>query len=151
MTAALWRILNDNTGRETCTHFNFLPIIAILRQEKNLKKQEKNSDQKNYSALCGSLGSGCDVWPASPAPASSAASPSALPAPRPHVASRSSARPAARTAYSSWGRPSSDQRCVPCDAGQRHYAPSHFHYLLKRVHCPFHWHWTRLRSRQQTF
>ena len=59
------------------------------------------------------------IWPVFPAPASSAVSPEALPGPRPHVASHSSARPAAHSGYSSWGCPSNDQRCVPSDAEER--------------------------------
>ncbi len=67
----------------------------------------------------------CSVlWPASPSPASSAASLAAPPVPRPLAASRSSAHPAARSAYSSWGCPSSDRQCVPSDAEERSYSHS---------------------------
>ncbi len=72
------------------------------------------------------LESCCDLWPASPAPASSAVSLAALPGPRPHAASRSSAHHAAHSGYSSWGCPSSDQRCVPSDAEERCYSQSTF-------------------------
>lgn len=71
-----------------------------------------------------------ELWPVSPSPASSAVSLAALPGPRPHAASRSSARPAARSTCSSWGCPSSDQRCVPSDANKREYSQSTFHHVL---------------------
>lgn len=58
------------------------------------------------------------VRPASPSPASSALSLAAPPVPRPHAASRSSTRPAAHSACSSWGCPSSDQQCEPSDANK---------------------------------
>lgn len=52
----------------------------------------------------------------SPSPASFAASLEAQPGPQPRAASHSSAHPAARSGYSSWGCPSSDQRYVPSGA-----------------------------------
>lgn len=56
------------------------------------------------------------VGPASPSPASSASSLAAPPGPRLRAASRSSARPAARSACSSWSCPSSGQQCELSDA-----------------------------------
>lgn len=72
-------------------------------------------------------------WPASPAPASSAVSPSARPEPRPLAASHSSARPAARSACSSSGCPSSGQQCGPGGAEERS-SPSNFHLFSFRFH-----------------
>lgn len=54
--------------------------------------------------------------PASPSPASYASSLAAPPGPRLRAASRSSARPAARSACSSWSCPSSGQQCELGDA-----------------------------------
>lgn len=54
--------------------------------------------------------------PASPSPASYASSLAAPPGPRLRAASRSSARPAARSACSSWSCPSSGQQCELSDA-----------------------------------
>lgn len=71
-----------------------------------------------------------ELWPVSPSPASSAVFLAALPGPRPRAASRSSARPAARSTCSSWGCPSSDQRCAPSDANKREYSQSTFHHVL---------------------
>lgn len=71
--------------------------------------------QRTINERWGSCG---ELWPASPTPASSAVSLAALPGPRPLEASRSSARPAARSTCSSWGCLSSDQWCAPSDANK---------------------------------
>lgn len=67
-----------------------------------------------------------ELWPVSPSPGASAYSLSVPPGPRLRAASRSSARPAARSACSSSGCLSNGLRSAPCDAGKRQQGRSVF-------------------------
>lgn len=84
------------------------------KQSRHLSPLKKSCIQQVINPLKKAEG----VRPVSPSPATSASSLAAPPGPRPHAASRSSTRPAAHSACSSWGCPSSDQRCEPSDANK---------------------------------
>lgn len=101
--------------------FVFLELWFLMFSKHNFRNKEDPHPPSKKSCIqqwINPLKKADGVRPVSPSPASSASSLAAPPGPRPHAASRSSTRPAAHSACSSWGCPSSDQRCEPSDANK---------------------------------